>query len=382
MLKLCAHIKNKSDGIPVITRINENYSLPKSLRAKESLLIADKMESFPEGFLLYILKNGIQPANDCDYHKIINLPEELNYLKQGDIIEYSPKTGNLSVLYRKDSTSNVIFLTDDCNCNCIICPQPSPGVKKGCLLDTWSEAIPLMSMDTQNLGISGGEPSLYPDDLLKVILLCKNYLPNTAVDILSNGRMFNYMSLCREFLQIGHPSLLFGIPLYADLAYLHNFIVQSDSAFDQTIRGIYNLKRCDQHIEIRNVIIKQNYQRLPDWGHFIARNFPFVDHVAIMGLEPIGKAKLNIKDIWIDPVDYSHQLNDAVEELVSHNINVSIYNHQLCTIDRSLWSFSVHSISDWKNIYLKECKDCSQGETCGGFFASSTIWHSKHIRPL
>lgn len=87
-----------------------------------------------------------------------------------------------------------------------------------------------------------------------------------------------------------------------------------------------------------------------------------------MGLEVIGFAKPNIDALWIDPLDYADELENAVSLLATAGMNVSIYNHQLCTLPRSLWPYSRRSISDWKNEYARECEHCSVQSQCGGFF--------------
>jgi radical SAM protein with 4Fe4S-binding SPASM domain len=74
------------------------------------------------------------------------------------------------------------------------------------------------------------------------------------------------------------------------------------------------------------------------------------------------------------------ELEDAIEFLSSRKMNVSIYNSQLCLLPQSLWKFTKKSISDWKNIYLKECSNCKMMEHCGGLFASSEKYHSKNIK--
>jgi MoaA/NifB/PqqE/SkfB family radical SAM enzyme len=84
---------------------------------------------------------------------------------------------------------------------------------------------------------------------------------------------------------------------------LHDFVVQATGAFDQTLRGIMNLAINRVPVEIRVVVHKLTYERLPDLAGFIARNLPFVSHVALMGLEPTGFTKSNMEALWIDPVD-------------------------------------------------------------------------------
>jgi len=74
-----------------------------------------------------------------------------------------------------------------------------------------------------------------------------------------------------------------------------------------------------------------------------------------MGLEMMGFTKTILDALWIDPADYQSQLSAAVSELRQAGINVMIYNHQLCVLSKELWPFARKSISDWKNIYMREC---------------------------
>jgi hypothetical protein len=101
-----------------------------------------------------------------------------------------------------------------------------------------------------------------------------------------------------------------------------------------------------------------------------------------MGLEMMGYTKTNLKTLWIDPYDYQRQLLEAVEYLSGAGMNVSIYNHQLCVLHRSLWRYARKSISDFKNVYLNECGECAVLERCGGLFKSGENIHSAHIRPF
>jgi hypothetical protein len=117
-------------------------------------------------------------------------------------------------------------------------------------------------------------------------------------------------------------------------------------------------------------------------AEYIYRNLPFVEHVALMGLENIGFAVANIRNLWIDPFDYQGELVSAVEFLSIRGMNVSIYNHQLCVLPPSLWKFARKSISDWKNIYLDECNACGAKHDCGGFFQWARKLHSAHIQPI
>jgi His-Xaa-Ser system radical SAM maturase HxsC len=263
-----------------------------------------------------------------------------------------------------------------------MCSQPPRPQADDWLAQAWLEAIPLMDVTTRELGISGGEPTLLKDDFLNLVSKCAHYLPNTSLHVLTNGRLFNYLSFAERLRDLAHPDLVLGVPLYSDIAWEHDFVVQAEQAFDQTIRGLLNLARCHVRIELRLVIHRYTATTLKSFARFVARNLPFVEHVALMGLEPIGFARSNLAALWIDPADYREELTGAVQHFVEHGMAVSIYNHQLCTLPSDLWTFARRSISDWKNIYLPQCGSCEARGECGGFFHSSAHVYSRIVRPI
>ncbi|HEV2292253.1 MAG TPA: His-Xaa-Ser system radical SAM maturase HxsC [Tepidisphaeraceae bacterium] len=312
----------------------------------------------------------------------VRVPESLEHLTDGDIVRVNPRGGEIWVMYRRRSRFNSMLLTERCNSNCVMCSQPPKDADDGFLIEEFLKAIPLMDLATPELGITGGEPTLLGAGLLRVIHSCKNHLPDTALHMLSNGRRCSDLSFCRELARAAHPDFVIGIPLYADVASRHDFVVQAAGAFDETVRGMMNLARCGLRLELRVVLHRGTVERLPQLARFIARNLPFVEHVALMGLEVMGYVRMNLETLWIDPVEYQPALRRAVEELDSHDMNVSIYNHQLCTLDPALWPFACRSISDWKNEYLPECDGCAALAQCGGFFSSSQVRRSDFIRRI
>jgi His-Xaa-Ser system radical SAM maturase HxsC len=159
-------------------------------------------------------------------------------------------------------------------------------------------------------------------------------------------------------------------------------VVQAEGAFDETIRGILNLKRLNAKVELRVVLHRQTYRGLPRLAEFIARNLLFVDHVALMGLEITGFTRANLDALWIDPVEYQSELSHAVSILASSGLTVSIYNLPFCLLDQKCWPFAMQSISDWKNEYLPQCDQCDEKARCAGFFSSAQYKQSEHVFPI
>ncbi|WP_437222586.1 His-Xaa-Ser system radical SAM maturase HxsC [Planctomicrobium sp. SH661] len=376
MIHLNAHFRDLWDEDPFVVRITSAAATP------EDALLLDAFNADEQGSPRLCLQKTPDSGQVRSGMRTILLPARLDHLSPGDVIRVNPRAGEIWVMYRRNANTNSMLLTEQCNSNCIMCSQPPKRGDDRFLARAYLEAIPLMSPETPEIGVTGGEPTLLGDLLFEILRKCKDHLPQTAVHLLSNGRMFNYVSLCQEFERLEHPDLMIGIPLYSDIAHKHDFVVQAQGAFDQTLRGIMNLQRCGQRVEVRVVLHRETIKRLPQLARFIARNLPFVEHVALMGLENMGYVRMNLEALWIDPSDYQPELMEAVQILDQAGMVVSIYNHQLCLLNQELWPFARQSISDWKNEYMECCQHCAAQALCGGFFASSRIKMSDRIRPL
>lgn len=375
--------RNLSDGPDrMVVRVTDQQDRPLALRAREAFLVAEG--NLPDGFGIYLslAKDAAALSRLPPEAKMMILPNEFHYLADGDVLRLWPKSNGVRVLYRRNSFHNHFLLTERCNHYCLMCSQPPKNIDDNWITDDVLAAIPLIDPSTQEIGFTGGEPTLLGDDFFRILRAMKSYLPHTAIHILSNGRLFVAPEFAKRYADIRHFDMMIGIPIYSDVSTIHDYVVQSDGAFDETICGILNLKRYGQKVEIRIVVHRQTYARLPQLAEFLVRNLTFVDHVALMGLEITGFTRANLDSLWIDPVDYQAELYRAVSFLADSRMHVSIYNHQLCVLDKRLWQFARKSISDWKNEYMPECEGCREKENCGGFFASARIRYSDQIRPF
>jgi His-Xaa-Ser system radical SAM maturase HxsC len=364
-----------------IMRLSTNLERPAPLRRSEGFVIVDA-ENIAPGFAWYISCAGEALKGAALDAPLVELPAEFGYLGDGDVISVEPKSGTVRVLFRRLSAYNHFLLTERCNNNCLMCSQPPRAVQDGWIVDEILEALPLIDRSAREIGFTGGEPTLLGERFIELVRATESYLPNTSLHVLSNGRNFANDRLAASVAAVRHHDLMLGIPLYSDLAHLHDYVVQADGAFDETVRGILNLKRHGVRIEIRAVLQRPTTERLPQLARFIARNLLFADHVALMGLEVTGFAKANLNRIWIDPVDYGSELRAAVKILMQAGIKTSIYNSQLCVLPEDLRPYARRSISDWKQEYLPACDGCSVRAKCAGFFATSGMKHSRAITPI
>jgi len=347
---------------------------------ENSFLIVEN--NYPENFIKGNELGVITTLELTKNEVLVNSIPTLEHLSEGDLISVGID-GNIKTLYRINSNHNTLLATERCNSNCLMCSQP-PKDKEDTHFhfETYKKLIPLIPKNCFELGISGGEPTLMGDMFFELLALIKKELPDTEIHVLTNGRSFAWNNLAEKLSNLEYNRLMLGIPVYSDYYQVHDYIVQAENAFYQTILGLHNLARYNQRLEIRIVLHKQSIPRLTKLAKYIYKNLPFVEHIAFMGLEFIGYTPHNIDKLWIDPFDYQNELSEAVEYLAGQGMHVSIYNSSLCVLPENLWKFARKSISDWKNDYLPECTSCSKLNECGGLFVWNLKKHSEHIKPF
>lgn len=271
-----------------------------------------------------------------------------------------------------ESNSNILFVTDQCNNHCVMCCQPPK--QKDDFDYYFKKNVALINSapkETKVVCITGGEPTLAGEKFIELVRIAREVLPDTDIQILSNGRSFANHDLARQLKEVGGEKIFVGVPLHSDYVGDHDKIAGYKGAFNETILGIYNLADEGIATELRVVINKMNYHRLPHMAEYIFKNLYFVSWVALMGMEDTGYATKNTNHIWVEPKDYTTQLYEAVDILDGWGIPVAIFNIPLCLLSPDYHHFAAQSISDWKTKYLDICDDCLLKEKCCGLFATS-----------
>ena len=290
-------------------------------------------------------------------------------VENNDILLFNDNGYSLK-LFDSSSNENFFIITNKCNCHCLCCPQPQKLTESFDWIKITKDCIRLILKQPNYIGITGGEPTLEFENLLDILVLGKKYIPDSTFHILSNGVVFKDQKKA-NFLKNANSNIVLGIAIHSDVDEIHDKIVGLPGAFWSTISGLYNLSQYDIFIELRIIISKINYMRLPNISKYIYFNLPFINNVVFMALEPIGHARENVNDLWISPLDYKKELLEAVDVLLQRGMSVSIFNHPLCLIEDKLIKYAVKSISTWKVRYLDICSECPLKLDCGGMFFSS-----------
>lgn len=300
----------------------------------------------------------------------------------GDVLLCRPRDGEALRLIRRNSRHNTILFTERCDQLCAMCSQPPNSRDYSPMFPFYRNAMLLADKETR-IGISGGEPTLYLPELLKIFEDIASLRSDLSLHILSNGQHFT--EKFDERLRNIHADvdILWGIPLYSHNAVLHDEIVGKLGAFEQLLNNLYRLGASGASIELRTVVTARNVMDLPHLANFIATHLPFISYWAIMALEPIGYAKANKEQLFFDHSVFPEPITSAVTIAKTKGVEAQLFNFPLCTIPQKYRDYCNKSISDWKRKYLEICDPCLQQENCTGFFEwYNNDWAWEGVSPI
>jgi hypothetical protein len=157
---------------------------------------------------------------------------EIDHLRTDDIVVVEPNNGFIRTLYRPDSDHNVIFTTQRCNSNCLMCSQPPQDRDDAeAMAQRNLRMIKLIDRPPRRLVITGGEPTLLGERLFDIITALRDEFPEAYLHMLTNGRIFAWPAFTARLAELNHRNFMLGIPVYSDDSTIHDYVVQAQGAF-------------------------------------------------------------------------------------------------------------------------------------------------------
>ena len=363
----CAFKKNIEPFVGKLSRTDSPNSRPPAKGNSE-------IECF------YDSKNNGYLCRAADQEFFIFCDSQYNF--DGDIFLFIPEQQAANRIIRRDSLHNTILFTEQCDERCVMCSQPPREVDDRWLVSLYAEAITLADEGVR-IGISGGEPTLYKDELFTLLEQTAEKRPDLSFHILTNAQHFKIED--RQRLRNIHDRLeiLWGIPLYSSIGSEHDVIVNKPGAFDSLIKNLHILASSGGAIEMRTVLMKKNFTGLPHLAKFITNNCPFIAFWAIMSIEPIGFAKSSRDELFFDYSQFFVPIGNAIDIAKLHQMRIVLYNFPLCSVPIEYRDNCVDSISDWKKKYIETCDPCKEKKNCAGFFEwYNKKWELSGISPI
>jgi His-Xaa-Ser system radical SAM maturase HxsC len=286
----------------------------------------------------------------------------------GDVLLIDPDRGTAERVLRAGSKHNTLLVTERCDQLCVMCSQP-PKKTHVDRFGYFKQACLLAEPDAL-IGISGGEPTLYKNDLLSLLEHVLVARPDLGFHVLSNGQHFDRSDIDRLRNPI-YRRVIWGIPLYSAEPKLHDHIVGKQGAFAQLEQSLLSLLLAGARIELRTVVMLSTVPGLAGLADHIASRLSFIESWSIMQLENIGFARNRWAELHFDhSLDFS-PIARAIDRAALHAMDVQLFNFPLCTVPPAYRRLAPASISDWKRKYAEPCRGCSAQQDCTGFFE----WH-------
>lgn len=286
----------------------------------------------------------------------------------GDVILVDPPAGRVERLFRANSEHNTLLVTERCDQLCVMCSQPP----KKTHVDRFRyfERACALAPEGTLIGITGGEPTLYKDQLFSLIQKTCEQRADLAFHVLTNGQHFEAADI--EVLRSpAFERVIWGIPLYAPDAALHDEIVGKAGAFERLHHSFHHLLLSGARIELRTVLLQSNARVLPQLATRIAHRLRFIETWSIMQLEHVGFVKNRWDSLYFDHRANFQPVREALNTTAVRDIDARLFNFPLCTVPGPYRAIAARSISDWKRKFMAGCAGCSQQRSCTGFFE----WH-------
>ncbi len=172
-----------------------------------------------------------------------------------------------------------------CNNHCRFCVQGEKRKKYG--RRSTAEIQEILEKNAEGRGgvvFTGGEPSLHPE-IIELVSKARD-LGYESIQIQTNGRMFAYEKFCRDVIEAGATE--FSPALHGHSAELHDYLTTVAGSFEQTVRGIRNLKNLGQKVVTNSVITRSNFRHLPRLADLLVELR--VDQYQLAFVHPVGSA--------------------------------------------------------------------------------------------
>lgn len=270
-----------------------------------------------------------------------------------------------------------------CNSHCIYCEQGNNQLNRQYEFIPFPKVRKLLwhSIHTgfSNLYLQGGEPTIHPQ-IIEVVRYAKK-IGFKKVDIITNGRLFNYLEFTKQIVEAGLDNITFSIQGHTSM--LHDFITQSPGSFDQAIQGIKNLRSISHHENIQSstVIIRQNYISLSDIINLLE---PFgIKIFHFIYVIPYDTVMMNNQGVLIKLSEITTHLQEMLEVVRKKQLQAAVENVPFCMLQGyeshltrnvllSTLKFNQRFIIDKNEVSAKDwiktqvCAGCKYYSNCKG----------------
>lgn len=225
-----------------------------------------------------------------------------------------------------------------CNSRCQYCTQLDYRViPQADQLDLSTEEIRARILwakanGRDELGFSGGEPTIRPDFLELVAFAMENGFERIGVT--TNGRMFAYPAFAQKALAAGLTRFTFS--LHGPTPEMHDRIAAAPGALQQALTGLDNLNAAAKRLGVRlhlmnnQILLPDNTAHIRDMVALLAPK-----GVRLFMIQPFIAQRSNVADLgrWFVPyADIQAGVEAALPELAKWKARIKPYNVPNCLL--------------------------------------------------
>ncbi len=214
--------------------------------------------------------------------------------------------------------------------------------------------------------ITGGEPTIHPR-FIDIITKIRSDFPTNRMAISSNGRRFFYPSFVNEVSKIDY--MIWQIAVHGWNSDIHDAVTRAPGSFEQTTKGIDNLlqrKNPTHEIEVRIIVLKQNYRHLSRICEFVYNRFPSINRIVIIYQEIEGVCEDNFKLVNITHEEARGSVESAAKKWGKIFNDFRLYHFPLCTLSPEFWKYIWRTLRPEEVFHPPLCEECLCKEYCLG----------------
>jgi len=178
-----------------------------------------------------------------------------------------------------------------CNNNCRFCVQADNKRKGNRSFEEIKKDLIDSKKRCDSVVLTGGETTIR-EDFFGIVNLTKQ-LGYKTIQIQTNGRMFSSLDFCKKTIKAGATE--FSPALHGYCKEQHDFLTMAPGSFNQTVKGIKNLKSLGAYVLTNTVIVKPNYRNCPEIAKLLVKLD--VDQFQFAFVHPMGNAWANFDNI-------------------------------------------------------------------------------------
>ncbi len=229
--------------------------------------------------------------------------------------------------------------------------------------------------DTKEINFTGGEPTIRKDIVDLVEYANKKF---DKVGVTTNGRMFSNEKFTKSITDAGLNTAIFSI--HSINPKIHDFLTMVNGSFFQTIKGLKNLNKIIDNIDVNLVINSLNYRNLPSFTFKIFSDYK-VRSICFIYPDIDG----NIMDnLWLLPRfgDVKYFLHKSLDIVRKNNKDAWCMNIPVCFFKgyeeysplremntKMFWPEKDTNLDSKKRnnkVRIEACLNCKYKDKCSG----------------